>query len=125
MFTRLQMDSPEGVELNAEVKRILDYAGRIREFSVTVAEESRRLKAEDVAALDAAVAKLGVDSVEIYDVAKVAVQGQIKMYDEEIEAKVGTADGQLLALARKRLTSYVSLGFEEVRQQIVRHLDDQ
>ena len=125
MFTRLQMDSPEGVELNAEVKRILDYAGRIREFSVTVAEESRRLKSEDVAALDAAVAKLGVDSVEIYDVAKVAVQGQIKMYDEEIEAKVGTADGQLLALARKRLTSYVSLGFEEVRQQIVRHLDDQ
>lgn len=125
MFARLQMDSPEGVELNGEVKRILEYAGRIREFSVTVAEASRRLKPEDVAALDEAVAKLGEDSVEVYSEAKVAVQDQIKKYDEEIEAKAGTADGQLLALTRKRLTSYVSLGFDDVRQQIVAHLDDQ
>nr|MBC8291388.1 caspase family protein [Planctomycetota bacterium] len=125
MFSRLHMDNPEGIELNGEVKRILEYAGRIREYSSTVAEESRRLKPEEAAALDASVEKLGEDAVEIYRAAKVAVQEQIKKYDEEIEDEAGSADGQLLVLARKRLTSYVKLGFDEVRQQIVAHLDAQ
>lgn len=125
LFSRLRTDHPEGFELNGEVMRVLDFAGRIREFSVTVAEDTRRLKLDEVTALDEAVAALGKDSVEVYESARKAVQEQIRKYDEEIADKSGTADGQLLVLERKRMTSYVKLGFDEIRQQIVAHLDDQ
>jgi serine/threonine protein kinase len=125
MFTRLQTSNPEGVELTPEVKRILEFSGMIREFTTTVAEAARRPKPNEVAALDALVEKMGADFVAVYESAQSSVRDRVKKYDTDIAAAGGSADGQLLILARKRLTSYLNFGFDDVRKQIVAHLDDQ
>lgn len=125
MFTRLQTANPEGVELTAEVKRIIEYSAMIREYSTTIAELARRPKANEVAALDAIVEKMGADFVAVYEAARTSVGDRVKKYDTDIAAAGGSADGQLLAFARKRLASYVAFGFDDVRKQIIAHLDDQ
>ena len=125
MFIRLQTTNPDGVELTAEVKRIVEYSAMIREYSTTIAEEARRPKGNEVAALDAIVEKMGVDVFAVYEAARTTVSDRARKYDTDIAAAGGSADGQLLALARRRLTSYVNFEADDVRKQIIAHLDDQ
>ncbi|MFP6765023.1 MAG: hypothetical protein VB858_15455, partial [Planctomycetaceae bacterium] len=125
MLTRLIESSPDGVEASVKNQRLLGYAARIRAFATTVAETGRRLSPEDVAPLDATVEKLGPNLSGSYRAARQDVEKQIEKYTAEIAAEKGSARGQLMALEKKRLTSYLQFDFDELRRQIVTGLDEQ
>ena len=126
MLVQMRESSPDGVQQSDEVRRLLNYAARIREFSTTIAESGRRLDPEEVVPLDTAVEKLGSEDLsKLYQASRQTVQAQLRKFDAEIAAENGSARGQRLALEKKRLASYVQFDFDEVRRQILMHLNDQ
>lgn len=126
LVQKLRGDDPEEeLIIDANVRRIVAFAGNIREFSVTIPEASRQPTAASLASLDKAVEALGAEPVSIYESSRKAIVDRVADYDSQLEAAKGTNKATLIELERKRIEKYVTFDTAAARQAIVSGLDEE
>jgi len=117
-------DPDEPAVFDENARRIVTFAGGIREFALTVADAAKRPSAAAQTQLDKAIAAFGDEAISIHTSARKTVSDKVADYDKQIAEAKGTNQATLIELERKRIEKYVAYDTAAARQAIIAHLDD-
>jgi len=117
-------DPDEPAVFDENVKRVVAFAGGIREFALTIADSARHPSASAQANLDKAISAFGDEAVSIHESARKSVVDKAAGYDEQLVAAKGTNQATLIELERKRIEKYVEYDTAAARRAIIARLDE-
>jgi len=121
----MQGDGSDGPPvLDEDVKRVVAFAGSIREFALTISESDRQPSASVQANLDKAISAFGDEAISIHESARKLVVDKAADYDEQLVAAKGTNRATLIELERKRIEKYVEYDTAAARRAIIARLDE-
>lgn len=120
---KLKSTDEEKPELDAQAKRSLEFAGRLREFAATIGDEPRRPDAAILKSLETQVAALGEEAQAAFQAGRQAVKEKQADFEQKIAAKPNSPEATLLNLEQKRLPHYAKFDFDEARKSILADLD--
>jgi serine/threonine protein kinase len=125
LVSRLQVPKPDTPPAAAmRFGQTLEWIGRMREFAVAAGQEERRPAATLVAALDAAIARLGEDGEAAYAKGRQSVLAVAADFDRKILEAGGDPLALRLGVERKQMRNYVIFPYEAIAQDILASLDD-
>ena len=111
-------------ELDAQDRKLLVFAGRLRDFATGAADLSRRLSKPAVAKLDALVKQINPEAEKFYQQGRNEVAVGIANFDKRIKNATSSAKVKILQLNRKRIARYTSFDFESARQTLLNGLKE-
>ncbi len=117
-------DPDEPPVVDQDVKRVVAFAGGIREFALTISESARQPSASVQANLDKAISAFGDEAISIHESARKSVVDKAADYDEQLVAAKGTNRATLIELERKRIEKYVEYDTVAARRAIIERLDE-
>jgi hypothetical protein len=117
-------DPDEPPVVDEDVKRVVAFAGGIREFALTISESVRQPSASVQANLDKAISAFGDEAISIHESARKSVVDKAADYDEQLVAAKGTNRATLIELERKRIEKYVEYDTAAARRAIIERLDE-
>lgn len=124
LLQKLRGDVDEAPSFNETARRVVAFAGRIREFAVNIPESAKHPSARVQSQLDQAIAAFGDEAIAIHTAARKAVSDQIADYDKRLAQAKGTNQATLIELERKRIEKYVTYDTEAARKAIIARLDE-
>lgn len=125
LLHKLRGDEPdEPAVFDENARRIVAFAGAIREFSLTIAEPDRQPSAMTQTKLDVAITAFGDEAVSIHKTARKAVTEKVAEYDNQLAEAKGTNRATLIELERKRIEKYVSYDAAAARRAIIARLGE-
>ena len=117
-------DPDESAVFDDDARRVVAFAGGIREFTLTIADTARHPSASVQAKLDAAIAAFGDEAVSVHVSARKLVTDKIADYDSQLAEAKGTNRATLIELERKRIEKYVEYDTAAARRAIIARLDE-
>jgi len=125
LLEKLRGDDPdEPAVFDENARRVVAFAGGIREFSLTFAAAARQPSAAVQSKLDEAITAFGDEAVSIHKFARKSVTDKVAEYDNQLAEAKGTNRATLIELERKRIEKYVSYDTAAARRAIIARLDE-
>jgi serine/threonine protein kinase len=106
------------------VKRVVAFAGGIREFALTIVDPARQPSASSQADLDKVISAFGDEAISIHESARKSVIDKAADYDKQLVAAKGTNQATLIELERKRIEKYVVYDTAAARRAIIVRLNE-
>lgn len=116
-------DADQPAVVDEAVRRVVAFAGGIREFARTIAPPTRQPSESVQNELDQAIAVFGDEASSIHESARTAVIEKAADYDRQLAAAKGTNQATLIELERKRIEKYVEYDTAAARRAILAQLD--
>ncbi len=104
-------------------RQVFYWVGQLREYAACAAEEIRRPSAAALAALDAAVARAGVEAQRFYDRGRAKSRDIHADFDKRIAAATSGAEAAKQKIERRRIIHYVDFPYDRILRQILAGLD--
>jgi serine/threonine-protein kinase len=108
--------------LSEDLRRVLFWAGELRQFAVEAAAEGRRAPETTGAKLDAAVAAHGPEAGRWYAEGRAKTRATMAEFDKQIAGADETAAARI-RIQRKQLLNYTAFPFDDALQRILAGLD--
>ena len=125
LLQKLRGDDPdEPAVFDKNARRVVAFAGGIREFALTIADSARRPSPVAQAQLDKAIAAFGDEAISIHASSRKSVTDKVADYDSQLADAKGTNQATLIELERKRIEKYVTYDTDAARQAIIARLSE-
>ena len=125
LLRKMRGDAPdEPAVFNENARRVVAFAGGIREFALTIADAARHPSTAVEKKLDEAVAAFGDEAISVHASARKAVTDKVAEYDTQLAEAKGTNRATLIELERKRIEKYVEYDTAAARRAILARLDE-
>lgn len=106
-----------------DLRRVFFWAGQLREFAVSAAQEGRRAPESSGARLDAAVARQGMEAQRYYEQGRAQSRTVMADFDKQVTGASDDAVAARVRVQRRLLAKYAVFPFEEAAQRILAGLD--
>ena len=125
LLQKLRGDDPdEPAVFDENARRVVAFAGGIREFALTIPDAARHPSVDVQAKLDEAIAAFGDEAISVHTSARKAVTDKVATYDSQLAEAKGTNRATLIELERKRIEKYVTYDAAAARRAIIARLDE-
>jgi hypothetical protein len=125
LLQKLRGDDPdEPAVFDENARRVVAFAGGIREFALTIPDAARHPSVDVQAKLDEAIAAFGDEAISVHTSARKAVTDKVATYDSQLAEAKGTNRVTLIELERKRIEKYVTYDAAAARRAIIARLDE-
>ena len=125
LLQKMRGDDPnEPAVFGDDARRVVAFAGGIREFTLAIADAARHPSASVQTKLDEAIAAFGDDAVSVHMSARKQITDKVADYDSQLAQAKGTNRATLIELERKRIEKYVEYDTAAARRAIIARLDE-
>lgn len=105
------------------VQRVLVWAGQLREFATTAAQEGRRAPEAAAKAVDEAVKDLGPEAERFYEQGRAKTNSIAKEFEKKISTATDEAAVAKYKIERRQLPQYASFPFDDAGQEVLSGID--
>ena len=122
LVTKTLVRAREAQEMDSRWAKLMDIAGRLREFATSISEPARRPSATVVSKLDQLFTDQDAELKKSFDAGRMTVQTVAKEFADKIDTETSPQKVKLLELDRKRLIKYAPFEYDLFRKIIVQDL---
>jgi serine/threonine-protein kinase len=122
VVARVKPPAKPSEPLAEDLRRLLVWAGQLRQYASEAAPDGRRVPEAAAAKLDAAVTALGPEAARCYEQGRTQTRATMAQFDKQI-AGADEAAAARIRIQRRLLMNYTAFPFDEVVQRILAELE--
>jgi hypothetical protein len=114
----------QGEEYSEDIRRVVYWAGQLREYAATGPEENWQPSPQSLDRLDQAVKAHGPDAERYYEMGRAKTRSVASDFDKRSAGSENAAEVAKIKVERRRLVHYVSFPFDRKGQEVLSKLDE-